>query len=258
MRLARSYGKLPRRLGRHFNKPDKSFNMDKDIEYKKLIAKRQTFKFPQGLANYGDIGLEIDHVDGLAAWHSDLDANIMLVCQDFADTKTLIKDNGKIEPEEGKFRYRTNKNLTYLFKDGLGIDLGHPCTPNKNAKLFFTNAIIGLKTEGGMQGKIKSEWASSSATNFLKPLIEIIKPKVIIALGQSPFQAIHSIYKGQITPDLPSNLPFKDYVGKFFVTKDKTKIFPVYHCGVRAVNSFRKIEEQLVDWQNIKKHMASN
>jgi DNA polymerase len=181
----------------------------------------------------------------------------MVVGQDFADAKTFRKDRGRIEPKDESFIYPTNKNLNYLFEEGLGIKIGHPSKPNKSEKLFFTNALIGLKTEGGMQGEIKAHWVVDSAVNFLKPLIDIVSPKAIIALGQIPFQAIYSIFKNDIKPSPFMNVPFKEHLGKFYLINNRIKVFPVYHCGARGVNINRELKYQVEDWKKIRQAISS-
>ncbi len=38
---------------------------------------------------------------------------------------------------------------------------------------------------------------------------------------------------------------------------EKTRLFPVYHCGNRGVNQNRKMEEQLMDWRKIGRYLGS-
>ncbi len=225
--------------------------MDKIKEYQKLIETRKNFEFPIGLSNYSQTGIELKYVDGWEAWHNDLDADIMLVGQDFTDTIAFKRDGGKIEPDGTKFKYATNKNLVYLFKEGLGIDIGNPNDAFKIKNLFFTNALVGLK-EGGMQGAIHPIMVYKIAEIFLKSLIEIVQPKIIITLGILPFQVINALYDFKLKPNVSLNTLLAELVKHNYETDDHIKIFPVYHCGGRGVNMNRNIEEQLEDWKRIK------
>lgn len=225
--------------------------MNKKQQYQQLIDFRKEFKFPVEISNYEQIGFELNHVDGWEAWHSDLDADIMLVGQDFSDVDGLLRDEGKIEKVIGKYKNDTNKYLEILFKRGLGIDIGHPISPNKSNKLFFTNALVGLKKDG-MQAKINPLLVYKSAETFLKPLIEIIQPKAIIALGQLAFNSIYFINFGKLTPNVDYNLAFEKHVAKQFITPNNIKIFPVYHCGSRGIKMNRNEEKQIEDWKQIR------
>ena len=226
--------------------------MDKKTEYLKLIFKRQTFrKFPKGLTNYHETGYEINHVDAWELWHSNLDADIMVIGQDFADAKAFIRDEGRVEPKADKYAYTTNKNLEILFEKGLGIPIGHPLNPHPKAKLFFTNAIIGLKKDGGMQGRVQDEWAISSVKEFIKPLIEIISPKVVFVLGSTAFKAVYKNFADDISPKVKLSHPFKELVGQKYQILNSITVYPVYHCGSRGVNMNQKLEEQVKVWEKI-------
>ncbi|MEO5645775.1 MAG: uracil-DNA glycosylase family protein [Bacteroidia bacterium] len=224
--------------------------MTKEEKYQTLIQKRKNFSFSGiGLKNYSDFTAEDNYVDAYEQWHSHLDADIMLIAQDFADWETFEKDNGKIEPIENHYKYPTNKNLTDLFKI-LNIDIGHPLTPNKTAKLFFTNAVVGLKGNG-MQGKIENRWIETGTNEFLSPLIDLVQPKIIIALGRIPFDAICSIYPNQVNPATSKSKSLKKIIENSpYIIPNGTRLFPVYHCGGQSARN-RKIEEQKTDWQKI-------
>lgn len=223
--------------------------------YSQLVIKRQNFNLADGLKNYSEVGYEIDHVDGWEAWYSCLDAEIMLIGQDFADCLTFVKDNGKIEPNDVDFIYPTNKNLRKLFSECLGIEIGHPNDLKKKGKLFFTNSIIGLKTKGGMQGVISKEWQEQSANEFLKPLIDLVSPKIIITLGTSSFNSVCSVLKEDIQEKIYKSKPLKFHVDKCYSTKAGVRIFPVYHCGSRGVNINRSFDKQKEDWVRIKRYL---
>ncbi|HMG16248.1 MAG TPA: hypothetical protein VK590_12410 [Saprospiraceae bacterium] len=227
--------------------------MQKDQLYQKLIKKRKKFKFPPGIQNYSIVKKELNYVDTWETWHNNLDADIMVVGQDFADVKAFERDKGKIEPDATKFKYRTNENLALLFEEALDIEIGHPISADNSKKLFFTNALVGLK-EGGMQGSVHPILVYKSAETFLKPLINIVQPKVIIALGILPFQVINAIYNFKLSPQISINATLKEIITQQFETPDHIKIFPVYHCGARGFNK-RKKTVHLTDWKKIKLYL---
>lgn len=225
---------------------------NKSDKYKELVKKRQSFTdFVSGISNYSETGFEIEHIDAWELWHSNLDADIMVIGQDFADGKTFIKDKGQVEPKADKYAYATNRNLATLFEKGLGIQIGHPLNPNPQVKLFFTNAIVGLKEEGGMQGKIQDEWAISSVKEFIRPLIEIIRPKVVLVLGSTAFIAVYKAFGDDISPKFKVNQPFREIKGRQFRISDSTTVYPVYHCGSRGVNMNQNLDDQIKEWKKI-------
>lgn len=227
--------------------------MNKAETYKNLISKRQSFDFKKiGLRNYSEGGFKNDYVDGWEQWHNDLNAEIMLVGQDFADWETFIKCDGKVEPEKDKYKYPTDKYLVQLFREELGIEIGHPWTTS-TASLFFTNAIVGLK-ENGMQGKPEKRWIETGRDEFLRPLIEIVQPKIIIALGQIPFQSVCAAIPDMINICPKISFNFKDIVEHSpYTAKNGMLVFAVFHCGGGGVRN-RTREQQIMDWKKISQY----
>jgi len=91
-------------------------------------------------------------------------------------------------------------------------------------------------------------------SNFTKDLIEIIQPKVVIALGGVAFKSIAYAFDLKIAKSLSlknciKNSPYK-------VTKESVAIFPVYHCGFLGLLS-RNIKGQKKDWSRIKEYLNS-
>lgn len=233
--------------------------MNKKKAYEKLILCRQKFKFPEGLRNYTEFKpRNNEFVDGWEQWQADLDAKIMLVGQDYTNWEGFEMENRDAKyPKlmEKKYINPTNKHLSELF-----YVLGYKITPErlyqKNKGLFFTNAVVGLKS-GNMQAKIKTEWWKDGAQKFLKPLIEIIRPDAIIALGQIPFKAIFSIFSEMVKrKSLPNSVELmkKSPYSVTIESSKKIHVFPVYHCGGRGI-SMRNLDTQKDDWKRIKYYL---
>ena len=147
--------------------------MNKVAKYAQLVAKRKTFQFSDGLLNPADIEDGIydqDHLGPWSGWQGNLDAKILLIGQDWSDIEYFLTNKGRERNENS-----TNMNLQKLFRL-LGIDIGFPGQPNHIAPTFFTNAILGIKVEGKMAGKVTQAWARESTKAFLVPLLEIIQP----------------------------------------------------------------------------------
>lgn len=209
-------------------------------EYINLVEIRKNFKFTD-LKNPSEIEDGIydkeASIGPWSLWQGNLDAEMLVIGQDWGDVNYYL-DNKGIDADNNP----TNRNLIELFKT-LNIDIGIPSAPNKSAPVFFTNAILGIKYNG-MSSKVKASWGKECTNEFLKPLIEIIDPKIIITLGTYAFKAVKDLYKLNEKPVL-KDLIIKDPIE----VKDK-KIFAFYHCGGLGLAN-RKLELQKEDWNKI-------
>jgi len=212
----------------------------KQNRYNQLVDERKKYHF-QGsdIVNPSKLGIEYDeHLNAWAYWHGNLNADILLIGQDFGDIKYYRNNKGKDEKDN-----QTNVNLTSLFNE-LGIDIGTPDKPNTNASLYFTNAVLGAKV-GGMSKAIKKIWYSETAIKFTKPLIEIIDPKIIIALGSTAYDDVCRIYK-------LTRKPMKEIINQTPIQlPDRKKLFVVYHCSNLGIAN-RNFKTQLEDWRLMK------
>jgi uracil-DNA glycosylase len=112
--------------------------------------------------------------------------------------------------------------------------------------LFLTNAILCLKT-GGLQGEVESDWFANCGKLFLRNQIEIVSPKVVVALGQRAYEVIASefgIKKGAFRKAVESMQGISLTSG--------SQLFAVYHCGNRILNTHRKFDTQVTDWMRIR------
>lgn len=219
--------------------------INKISAYKKLVAKRKAYKFPEGLLNPSEVLNGIydieEHIGPWSAWQGNLDADILLVGQDWGSVDFFIEcEGGHLDDS------LTNRHLRELFQI-LGIDIGYPDHPNPDTPVFFTNAVLGLK-KGSMTSNIKSSWLKNDAETFLKPTIDIIEPKIIITLGKKAYDALSNIYpvKKDVLKNLININPIE--------LPDGMLLFAFYHCGGLGVAS-RNFELQKKDWESIKGHV---
>jgi len=217
----------------------------KEKAYERLVKKRKKFIFPQGLKNPSEIKDGIydkeTQIGPWSKWQGNLNADIMLIGQDWGDIKFFIKcEGGHLDNSI------TNQNLRKLF-ESIEIDVGYPDNPNKEAPVFFTNAVLGLK-EDGMTGKIKNSWVEHDAKIFLKPNIDIVQPKILITLGKKAYEALTYIYpiKNDNLKNLINKNPIKLNDGKI--------LFAMYHSGHFGMLS-RNLELQKTDWKKIKRYI---
>jgi len=170
----------------------------------------------------------------------------MVVGQDWGDVNYFLKWKGFDDPKNA-----TNLNLVKLLRS-VGINIAPSSNVDQTGEIFLTNAILCLK-QGGLQGPVEDEWFQNCGKKFLKPLIEIIAPKIVVALGKQAFKAILEAY------DIPYAWPstYKTVVVREGQAGGKklpggVLLFPVYHCGSKVINMTRDMKAQLNDWKPIK------
>lgn len=178
-------------------------------------------------------------------WQGSLDAQMMVVGQDWGDINTLVKQEGVSNVDNSS----TNRALIQLLHIA-GVDINESTAKNKHADLFFTNAILCMKTEGGLAGKVRGSWFRNCVSSFLKPLIEeIIQPKVVVTLGEKATKSLlrEYGYKG---------VNFKELVEResSIIIGRNTAVFPVFHCGSLGRRN-RPFEQQKKDWLRIKAYL---
>jgi len=196
------------------------------------------------------IRIDWEKGDGLengpwSRWQGNLNTKILIIGQDWGDTKYFEQNKGFDKPDNP-----TNKFLIKLFKS-IGFSIEAPSAIETRGAVFFTNAILCLKTEGGLQGKVKREWFNNCGKKFLKPLIELISPRIVITLGERAFYTVINLY------NIPKPKLLRDVVEKNegIYLSNNILLFPMYHCGQRILNTHRPFEQQIKDWARIKQYL---
>ncbi|WP_048187981.1 hypothetical protein [Methanobacterium paludis] len=109
----------------------------KEELYTDLVDKRKKFKFPEGLKNPSEIESGIydkeDHIGPWSKWQGNLNAEIMLIGQDWGSEKYYLDNKGDHD-DYGI----TNSRMKEVF-GLLGIDVGLLNTPNKDASCSQTS-----------------------------------------------------------------------------------------------------------------------
>jgi uracil-DNA glycosylase len=125
----------------------------------------------------------------------------------------------------------------------LDIELGHPMSPNTSNPVFFTNAVMGLK-DGTMSANFKDKWLKESRDEFLVPLLDLIKPRIVIAIGTKATVTLGKVYGFPVGAhrDMVSASPIRTAKGPL--------IFPVYHTGGLGLAN-RPKAQQIEDWKRI-------
>jgi hypothetical protein len=222
---------------------------DKQQAYEALVRKRKAFRFAE-LLNPSEIKngqYDCDHVEPWARWQGNLDATIMLVGKDFGGKDFFIRFRGGCDPTSV-----TNLNLMKLFSC-IGVNIGTPLMPEKAAPVFLTNAIVGILESDKKGGnRISSVSKRESAREFLRPLIDIIDPKVIIAMGKEAYECVSDAFEIPHAKSLLQALeegPTKLPGAKF--------LFAVFHCGGLGLAN-RPLSKQLDDWRRIASYMQKS
>jgi uracil-DNA glycosylase family 4 len=214
----------------------------KQEQYNTLVEKRKACRLCVGLSNPAEPALRRFDSDQIGPWsrlHGDLDAELMIVGQDWGGVK-YYKDNKGLD----KLKNPTMCNLQKLLHH-IGIHVSVTTYADLGRGLFLTNAILCLK-DGGLQAKIEPDWVINCGSNFLSHQIEIVRPKVVVGLGAFAFHAVLRAFGHPIT-ELRDAI--KDKQGCEIL--DGVRLFAAYHCGKGTVNRNRNLEQQSKDWERI-------
>ena len=178
-------------------------------------------------------------------WQGNLQTKLMVVGQDWGDTNYFRKWKGFDDPNNP-----TNDNITKLLSS-IGINIKPIIGADQVGDIFLTNAILCLK-RNGLQSAVDGDWFENCGKKFLKPTIEIVKPNVLVALGEWPYKTILQAYDIRYVRPQAYRM-IVEQIGQAGGKKltGGTLLFPVYHCGRRGVNQNRKWSDQLNDWKLI-------
>jgi len=171
---------------------------DKARLYNNLVLKRQGCRLCKEslhkgeLTNPANTGFDTNEIGPWSAWQGNLDAELLIVGQDWGYIETFVDYEGKNEPSLDRYQFPTDENLVE-FLDMIGVNIGHPLKPRTDMPVFLTNAVLCLKAKR-VGKKVRDEWWRNCGREFLKPLITIVKPKVVVALGGVARTAVMTAY----------------------------------------------------------------
>lgn len=217
----------------------------KQAAYRELVEKRKCCTYcGEKLTNPSHFP-EFDtyEIGPWSIWQNSLDADVLLVGQDWGGVDYFTRHKGRDEDANP-----TNRNLMTLF-GSINIPVSGPESGKRNPRLFFNNVILCMK-EGGLTNPLEKKYAPACCSRFLKPLINLIEPRVVIALGTFAYEAIAESY-GVV------RVPFREAVERpaGFRLNPRSWMFPVFHCGAHGWNINRKGPLQIEDWKKIGKYL---
>jgi DNA polymerase len=236
------------------------------LQYSALVEKRRTCNACKGLNVVHLSDCLIDEfgskdIGPWTEWQGNLDAELMIVGQEWGGTDNYIDQEGRDEDRDA-----ANANLVDLL-DSIGRRIEFPSEYQKKVKKpeqphFFTNAVLCLRrgkattSENGNIDKSGKEPVKQCFRNcafkFLKPQIDLVNPKVIVTLG---YQAYRSVIISCGNPGMKPEKSMKAALGQGMVNLGSVQLFPRYHCGAKSTNPnmkySRTMELQKKDWQSV-------
>ena len=194
------------------------------------------------------------HINLWSYWQGSLNARIMVVGQDWGcPEESAVLNNIKAINEETESEYHvdqdsiTDRNLCTLL-DSIGFP-----AENYNPELFFTNLALGYRNKG-LTGGFQQSWLRECEP-FLRRLVDIVDPEVIICLGRNAFVSVTRAMGKKVRVGR-----YNDFIesGENPIKVNGCMIFAEAHCGYfgtinRARGSERNgLEPQIEDWTRIK------
>jgi uracil-DNA glycosylase len=215
-----------------------------------LVRKRKACRECVGLTNPScvtDGALDSAELGPWTLWQGRLDAEVVVVGQDWGDVASFTKNAGFEEPGNP-----TNRRLVELLAlAGVGVE--PPTKLGRAGTAFLTNAILCLK-RGGLQAAVRVEWFNACGARFLRPSIEIVRPLVVVALGTHATTAVCDAFAVSRPRSFRAAVDSPDGIA----LPGGTVLFPRYHCGARSTNMNRSRAEQDEDWRRLGTWLASH
>jgi DNA polymerase len=194
--------------------------------YDQLVVARKACNRCKGLRNPADIEggkLDCGEVGTWSSWQGKLDAEVLVVGQDWGVASSFVKSRGLDTPSN-----QTNRTLVELLGRA-GVSVTPPTRLGRDGEVFFTNAILCFK-DGNDQAAVRDEWFQNCGSAFLRPTIEFVQPRVVVALGAKATHALATAFGLKVPPfaravALAEGLPLTRAI----------RMFPRYHCGARGL-----------------------
>ena len=228
----------------------------KSSRYIKLVNKRRACRLCEGLGvrnpstcSKGEFGSQ--NIGPWTGWQGNLDAELMIIGQEWDGHLNFIESKG-----QGQDSAPTNSRLVALLRS-VGIEISLPSQQSirgmiSQGELFFTNAALCLRegraSENEKQSKTPPDLCfRNCATFFLRPQIELIRPRVIVTLGLIPYRAVLRAFGLKPKKLLSEAVSQADPV----ILNKNSLLFPAYHPGAWSRRRNRSLDLQMEDWKKI-------
>ena len=218
----------------------------KQQSYSELVSARKSCAQAAcaDLANPAIIARKLDsqHLGPWTWWQGDLNADLLVVGQDFADRETFVRVQGY----PGR-KVVTNRLLVeYLDVSGIKVCLPNDTPPTIETagqnRLFLTNAVLCMKC-GDMRTKVPSSAVYECGERFLRPTIELVGPTVVATLGMHALRATLCAFG----LDVPRRLKPLLVAGWTQNLPNGSLLVPLAHP-----RSSRSKADQFCDWRRVK------
>lgn len=214
----------------------------KTDRYRQVVTDRRACVCCPTLINPSRVlggSLDSDRIGPYSLWQGNLDAQLMVVGQDFANVQTFIDLHGRPGAD-----VRTNQRLvrlvnTALEAAGCGTRVPLPGRACSDDKLFFTNSVLCLKS-GNMSAPVPTSCVKN-CNRFLRRTIDIVRPLAVIGMRGLAWKATLLAF-GQ---DAPAS--FGPAVGSKPIPIGSASLFAAYHPASRR----RSLPQQIDDWTTI-------
>jgi hypothetical protein len=128
--------------------------------------------------------LDSSEIGPYSTWQADPTADLVVVAKDFAPVGKFVEFSGRPGP-----RIRTNLRLQ-RFLTLAGYPVGSPDAPTANARVFLTNAVLCLPGGSSMRTTVPRSAIRTCAHEFLRPLLELVRPRAVVSLGVQATSAV--------------------------------------------------------------------
>ncbi|MDX2425670.1 MAG: hypothetical protein QNK15_05385 [Cycloclasticus sp.] len=207
------------------------------------LAKHRQENVYEGYKNISDPAFaegayECDYVSPYSKSAHNVNADVFIALQDWSSEDNL---KGTICEETNRFGYTpsvgTNKNLVRLLKEHLNLNL---------KETYTTNLFPFIKPER-MSAEIKVKDLRKAALDYTIPMIKIIKPRIVVALGMKTFNAIKKTSGLELDYDMNEAVANPFEVGS-------AKVFFQAHPSQRSQNK-RGATQVSKDWKIMENYL---
>jgi len=202
--------------------------MDKRTELLALARKRQATRWSgyNCIGDYHEGRYECDYVSPYTKSANNVDAEIMVVLQDWSSDQSLSGAFDKYSEQLGHSpNLPTNNKLKSLLKEIFGVEL---------KDIYATNLFPFIK-RGTMTQSIPPRDLRNAAHDFTLPEIKIVKPKLVICLGLVAFNALREESR------LDSVRPINSAIDSPFDI-DATRVWCQHHDTMLSFRPTRPLE----------------
>jgi uracil-DNA glycosylase len=212
-------------------------------EYSALVEARKACRVcversPGRIRSCAEFDYDPDVVSLWELWLGHKDPKLLVVGQDFGNVDYFVRNRGRDEPDN-----KTNANLWKLLAEA-GIEASRPRQQDRQAPIFLTNSVLCLK-EGPMNGPVRASWVSECTLRHLVPLLQLLKPPVVVGMGNSGWRAVRQAFGLSQAPRAISAA-----AGCCWTTGNRTLVFAVGHCSPLGLIN-RRWPQQALDWRRI-------